>query len=34
MGFKMFMLRGMEKVEAEIGLIGMAHNLKKLTLAI
>lgn len=34
MGFKRFMLRGMEKVEAEIGLIAMAHNLKKLTIAI
>lgn len=34
MGFKRFMLRGMEKVEAEIGLIAMAHNLKKLTLAL
>lgn len=29
MGFKRFMLRGMEKVTTEIGLIAMAHNLKK-----
>jgi hypothetical protein len=28
------MLRGIEKVETEIGLIAMAHNLKKLSLAI
>ena len=34
MNFKRFMLRGIEKVETEIGLIAMAHNLKKLTLAI
>ena len=34
MNFRRFMLRGMEKVETEIGLIAMAHNLKKLTLAI
>ena len=29
MGFKRFMLRGMEKVTTEIGLIAMAHNLRK-----
>lgn len=29
MGFKRFMLRGMEKITTEIGLIAMAHNLKK-----
>ena len=34
MNFKRFMLRGIEKVEIEIGLIAMAHNLNKLTLAI
>lgn len=33
MGFKRFMLRGMDKVTTEIGLIAMAHNLKKFTLA-
>ncbi len=33
MNFKRFMLRGIEKVETEIGLIAMAHNLKKLTIA-
>ena len=33
MNFKRFMLRGLEKVETEIGLIAMAHNLKKVTLA-
>lgn len=33
MGFKRFMLRGLEKVEIEIGLIAMAHNLKKMSLA-
>jgi len=32
--FKRFMLRGIEKVETEIGLISMAHNLKKVALAI
>ena len=32
MGFKRFMLRGMEKVTTEIGLIAMAHNLKKFSL--
>lgn len=32
MGFKRFMLRGMEKVETEFGLIAMAHNLKKVSL--
>ena len=31
MNFKRFMLRGMEKVETEMGLIAMAHNLNKLT---
>jgi hypothetical protein len=34
MNFKRFMLRGIDKVETEIGLIAMAHNLKKATLAI
>lgn len=34
MGFKRFMLRGIDKVNTEIGLIAMAHNLKKITLAI
>lgn len=34
MNFKRFMLRGMDKVETEIGLIAMAHNLKKYSLAI
>lgn len=34
MGFKRFMLRGLKKVETEIGLIAMAHNLKKVSLAI
>uniref|UniRef100_UPI002604AC23 transposase n=1 Tax=uncultured Dokdonia sp. TaxID=575653 RepID=UPI002604AC23 len=33
MNFKRFMLRGIDKVETEIGLIAMAHNLKKVTLA-
>ncbi|MCK0147868.1 transposase, partial [Arenibacter sp. F26102] len=33
MNFKRFMLRGINKVETEIGLIAMAHNLKKVTLA-
>ena len=33
MGFKRFMLRGMEKVTTEIGLIAMAHNLKKFSIA-
>jgi len=32
MNFKRFFLRGMDKVETEIGLIAMAHNLKKVTL--
>jgi len=32
MGFKRFMLRGMEKVTTEIGLIAMAHNLKKFSI--
>ncbi len=34
MSFKRFMLRGIEKVNVEIGLIAMAHNLKKYSLAI
>lgn len=29
MTFRRFMSRGIEKVEAEFGLIAMAHNLKK-----
>ena len=33
MGFKRFMLRGIEKVTTEIGLIAMAHNLKKFNIA-
>lgn len=33
MNFKRFMLRGIEKVETEIGLIAMAHNLKKVALS-
>ena len=33
MNFKRFMLRGIEKVETEFGLIAMAHNLKKMSLA-
>jgi len=33
MNFKRFMLRGIKKVETEIGLIAMAHNLKKVSLA-
>jgi len=33
MNFKRFMLRGLDKVETEIGLIAMAHNLKKVSLA-
>jgi len=32
MNFKRFMLRGIDKVETEIGLIAMAHNLKKVSL--
>ncbi|SFW69952.1 Transposase DDE domain-containing protein, partial [Sinomicrobium oceani] len=32
MGFKRFMLRGLDKVETEIGLVAMAHNLKKVGL--
>ena len=31
-GFKRFLLRGLDKVTVEFGLIAMAHNLKKLTL--
>jgi len=34
MNFKRFILRGIDKVETEIGLIAMAYNLKKVTLAI
>ena len=34
MGFKRFMLRGIEKVETEFGLIAMAHNLKKVSLRV
>lgn len=34
MGFKRFMLRGIEKVETELGLIAMAHNLKKVSLRV
>jgi len=32
MNFKRFMLRGIDKVNVEIGLIAMAHNLKKYSL--
>ncbi len=32
MNFKRFFLRGIDKVETEIGLVAMAHNLKKVTL--
>ncbi|MFV0572464.1 MAG: transposase, partial [Xanthomarina gelatinilytica] len=34
MNFKRFLLRGIDKVTVEIGLIAMAHNLKKFSLAI
>lgn len=34
MNFKRFMLRGIKKVETEIGLIAMAHNLKKVSLRV
>lgn len=34
MGFKRFMLRGIEKVETEFGLIAMTHNLKKVSLRV
>ncbi len=34
MNFKRFLLRSLEKVEVEIGLIAMAHNLKKYSLAL
>ena len=34
MNFKRFMLRGIDKVNVEIGLIAMAHNLKKVSLAV
>lgn len=33
MGFKRFMLRGMDQITTEIGLIAMAHNLKKFSVA-
>ncbi|MBT8243757.1 MAG: hypothetical protein HKP48_01790 [Winogradskyella sp.] len=32
MNFKRFMLRGIDKVNVKIGLIAMAHNLKKFRL--
>ncbi|HEY1006890.1 MAG TPA: transposase, partial [Sphingobacteriaceae bacterium] len=28
-GYRRFMLRGMKKVEVEIGLLAIAHNLRK-----
>jgi len=34
MNFKRFMLRGIHKVNMEIGLIATAHNLKKYSLTI
>jgi len=34
MNFKRFMLRGIDKVNVDIGLIAMAHNLKKYSLSI
>lgn len=34
MNFKRFMLRGIDKVETEFGLIAMAHNFKKLSLKV
>jgi transposase len=34
MGFRQFLLRGIEKVKAEFSLICMAHNIKKIKLAI
>jgi transposase len=34
MNFKRFMLRGLDKVNVEIGLIALAHNLRKFTLTI
>ena len=34
MSFKRFILRGNEKVETQMGLITMAHNIKKLSLAL
>ncbi|MCF7568079.1 transposase, partial [Sabulilitoribacter arenilitoris] len=34
MNFKRFMLRGIDKVNVEIGLVAMAHNLKKYSLAL
>lgn len=32
MGFKRFLLRGIDKLETEIGLTAMAHNLIKATI--
>ncbi|MFA3783796.1 transposase [Melioribacteraceae bacterium 4301-Me] len=32
--FKRFYLRGIEKVNAELGLVAMSHNIKKLRLMI
>lgn len=34
MNFKRFMLRGIDKVSVEIGLIAIAHNLKKYSLTV
>lgn len=34
MNFKCFILKGIDKVNTEIGLMEMAHNLKKVTLGI
>ena len=34
MNFKRFMLRGIDKVNVEVGVIAMAHNLKKYSLTI
>jgi hypothetical protein len=34
MNFKRFMLRGIDKVSVEIGLIIMAHNLNKCNVAV
>lgn len=33
MNFKRFMLRGLDKINVEMGLIALAHNLKKLEAA-
>ena len=33
-GYARFRLRGKEKVNVEIGLLGIAHNLKKMSLTI